>query len=434
MTAIFLKILNMSISAGWLILAVMILRFVLKKAPKWIFCILWGMVAVRLIFPPMFESSWSLIPSAETISPSTVQYAQNPTINSGIPSINQVLNPVISKTFEANPAASVNPLYIWSFFAGIIWIIGFVILLCYALISYLRLYRKVQESVFFRENIRLCDAVGSPFILGIIKPHIYLSSSLNEQQINYVTAHEQAHLSRKDHWWKPLAFLLLSIYWFHPLVWAAYVLFCRDIELACDEKVINDFNIAEKKSYAKALLACSVHRKIVFSCPLAFGEIGIKERVKSILNYRKPRFWMMITAVTACVILAVCFLTNPLRESMIWAKNLSAEDVESIELVVMPQSSDKQYRLFHADEIKEIVSLIHESHGRYIANPEPLTGGSITFYIHMKDGTRHTFSSDGNMYLHIDEDCYDAGYDWLSSWPYEAGDSTLPEDFFGFLP
>lgn len=311
MDRIFLNLLNRSIAAGWLILAVILLRYLLKKAPKWLPCTLWAIAAIRLICPFSLESSLSLIPSAETLSPAVVQYAQKPTIQSGIPFINNTLNPIISQSFAPDPAASANPLHIWIYLAGILWLIGFLILLAHTLIGFLRIHGKVQEAVPFKDNIYLCDAVNSPFILGILRPQIYLSSSTDSQQIDSILAHEQAHLKRRDHWWKLLAYLLTAVYWFHPLVWTAYILFCRDIELACDEKVIKNMNIDEKKTYSNALLACSMQKKIIRTYPLAFGEIGIKERVKTILHYKKPTFFTILTAITACILVTVCFLTNP---------------------------------------------------------------------------------------------------------------------------
>ena len=311
MDVIFLKVLNMSISASWLILAVIVLRPFLKKAPKWILCVLWAMVAIRLIFPLSFESTFSLIPSAETINPSVIQHAQEPALNSGVTFIDDTLNPIINESVSPTPDISANPLQIWISVGGVVWSAGLIVLLGYALFSYLRIRNKCQEAILLRDNIWLCDAVKSPFILGIIRPRIYLSSSIEERQITYVLAHEQAHLKRKDHWWKPLGYLLQAVYWFNPLIWIAYILFCRDIELACDEKVIKDLEMNGKKAYSHAMLSCSMQKKILMTCPLAFGEVGVKERVKTVLNYKKPAFWIIVVAIVACISVALCFLTNP---------------------------------------------------------------------------------------------------------------------------
>ena len=314
MNELFLKIINMSISASWLVLAVLILRFVLKKAPKWINVLLWGIVAIRLICPFSFESPLSLIPSAETI-PLNIGMDSTPTINSGISAINNAVNPIISQSNTPMAGASVNLLQITIGIYEYIWIFGMIALALYTAISYWRLRRKVDTAVRYKDNIFQSENVSFPFVLGIIKPRIYLPFKMNGQYLEYVVAHEQAHICRKDHWWKPLGFLLLMIHWFNPLMWLAYVLLCRDIELACDEKVIKELCNEQRGDYTQALVACSVNRRMIAACPLTFGEVGVKERVKSVMNYKKPALWVIIIAVIVCVGVAVCFLTNPKQDS-----------------------------------------------------------------------------------------------------------------------
>ena len=314
MNELFLKIINMSISASWLVLAVLILRFVLKKAPKWINVLLWGIVAIRLICPFSFESTLSLIPSAETI-PLNIGMDTTPTINSGISAINNAVNPIISQSNTPMAGASVNLLQITIGIYEYIWIFGMIALALYTAISYWRLRRKVDTAVRYKDNIFQSENVSFPFVLGIIKPRIYLPFKMNGQYLEYVVAHEQAHICRKDHWWKPLGFLLLMIHWFNPLMWLAYVLLCRDIELACDEKVIKELGNEQRGDYTQALVACSVNRRMIAACPLTFGEVGVKERVKSVMNYKKPALWVIIIAVIVCVGVAVCFLTNPKQDS-----------------------------------------------------------------------------------------------------------------------
>ena len=314
MNELFLKIINMSISASWLVLAVLILRFVLKKAPKWINVLLWGIVAIRLICPFSFESTLSLIPSAETI-PLNIGMDTTPTINSGISAINNAVNPIISQSNTPMAGASVNLLQITIGIYEYIWIFGMIALALYTAISYWRLRRKVDTAVRYKDNIFQSENVSFPFVLGIIKPRIYLPFKMNGQYLEYVVAHEQAHICRKDHWWKPLGFLLLMIHWFNPLMWLAYVLLCRDIELACDEKVIKELGNEQRGDYTQALVACSVNRRMIAACPLAFGEVSVKERVKSVMNYKKPAFWVIIISVIVCVGVAVCFLTNPKQDS-----------------------------------------------------------------------------------------------------------------------
>ena len=314
MNELFLKIINMSISASWLVLAVLILRFVLKKAPKWINVLLWGIVAIRLICPFSFESTLSLIPSAETI-PLNIGMDTTPTINSGISAINNAVNPIISQSNTPMAGSSVNLLQITIGIYEYIWIFGMIALALYTAISYWRLRRKVDTAVRYKDNIFQSENVKSPFVLGIIKPRIYLPFKMNGQYLEYVVAHEQAHICRKDHWWKPLGFLLLMIHWFNPLMWLAYVLLCRDIELACDEKVIKELGNEQRGDYTQALVAGSVNRRMIAACPLAFGEVSVKERVKSVMNYKKPAFWVIIISVIVCVGVAVCFLTNPKQDS-----------------------------------------------------------------------------------------------------------------------
>ena len=428
MSGIFLKLLNLSISASWLVLVVLALRLVLKRAPKWVNVLLWGMVALRLMLPFSIESALSLIPSAETLSPEVVRFDPAPTITSGVEFIDNAVNPSLSESFAAAPLASVNPLYVWTYLAGWVWLIGLGVMLLYALVSYLRLRRRVSVSLCVRENIYLCDAISSPFILGVVKPHIYLPSGLDEVQRQNVLSHERAHLTRRDHWWKPLGFALLAVYWFNPVLWLAYTLLCRDIELACDERVIRTMDESAVKTYSTVLLACSMPRKAVITCPLAFGEVGVKERVRNALHYKKPAFWVVAASVAVCVVVAVCFLTDPEHETMKWAKNLRVDDVVRVELTIMPQATDKQYKDFNADEIAEAVALINKSSGRYVRSMEPLTGGSTELYVTTTDGVRHTVVNNGNVYLCIDGDAY---RNFHIAWPYIEGNAPTPEGFFG---
>ena len=426
MAAVFLKLLNLSISASWLVLAVLVLRLVSKRSPKWVNVLLWGIVALRLVLPFSIESALSLIPSAETVSPAAVQFDPAPTITSGVSVIDNAVNPSLSEHFSAVPTASVNPLYVWTEIAGWVWLIGLGAMLLYALVSYLRLRRRVSVSLPVQDHIYLCDAISSPFILGVVKPRIYLPSGLDEVQRQNVLAHEQAHLARRDHWWKPMGFALLAVYWFNPVLWLAYTLLCRDIELACDERVIRTMDESAVKTYSTVLLACSMPRKAAITCPLAFGEVGVKERVRNALHYKKPAFWVVAASVAVCVVVAVCFLTDPEHETMKWAKNLRMDDVVRVELTIMPQVADKQYKDFNADEIAEAVTLINKSGGRYVRSMEPLTGGSTELYVTTTDGVRHTVVNNGNVYLCIDGDAYRNFY---VTWPYTEGDSPLPDSF-----
>lgn len=348
MNELFLKIINMSISASWLILAVLILRFVLKKAPKWVNILLWGIVAIRLICPFTIESSVSLIPdsvgSGKLISewaddyiddidiyhPDSIYY--DAAIGAGREPISDGEGGyyVVTKHDQLGEPATIENTVIPVL--SIVWIAGIILLALYTAISYWRLRRKVDTAVRYKDNIFQSENVSSPFVLGIIKPKIYLPFKMDGQDIEHVVAHEQAHIRRKDHWWKPLGFLLLTIHWFNPVMWIAYILLCRDIELACDEKVIKELGNEQRANYTQALVACSVNRRMIAVCPLAFGEVGVKERVRSVMNYKKPAFWIVILAVIACVVVAVCFLTNPAseREFPINGSNVSELDTERV--------------------------------------------------------------------------------------------------------
>lgn len=366
MSGIFLKLLNLSISASWLVLAVLALRLVLKRAPKWVNVLLWGMVALRLMLPFSIESVLSLIPSAETVSPEVVQFDPAPTITSGVEFIDNAVNPSLSESFAAAPLASVNPLYVWTYLAGWVWLIGLAAMLLYALVSYLRLRRRVSASIPLRENIYVCDEVPSPFILGIVRPRIYLPSALDEAQRGSVLSHERAHLARRDHWWKPLGFALLAVYWFNPLLWLAYTLLCRDIELACDERVLRGMDAGQVKAYSSALLACSVPRRMIAACPLAFGEVGVGARVKNALRYKKPAFWVVAASVIVCVIVAVCFLTNPRtdtdaaglvgfhREQVTYADVTDASGAQPSSVQLTAEETDAVYALLDTLQYKRL--------------------------------------------------------------------------------
>lgn len=314
MSQIFLRMINMSISASYIVLAVLLLRLLFKKAPKWITVALWGIVAVRLVCPFSFESVLSLIPSAEVVSPS-IMTDQTPTVHTGIPFVNTVVNPIIGESFAPAPGDSANPLQILVPVFSVVWVIGMLALLVYAVISYARVRRKVGTAVLYRDNVYQSENIASPFVLGLIKPRIYLPFHMCEQDMPHVVAHEQAHVRRRDYLWKPLGFLLLTLHWFNPLMWFGYVLLCRDIELACDEKVIRALDRDARADYSEALLRCSINRRMIAACPLAFGEVGVKERVRSVLSYKKPAFWIILASLVACVVVAVCFLTDPVREN-----------------------------------------------------------------------------------------------------------------------
>lgn len=311
MTELFLSFVNRSITAGWMILPVLCLRWCLRNfRSKDLICILWGLVGLRLALPFSLPSPFSLVPSAQTI-PTDIMYTASPAIDTGLSTLNQAVNPMLSASFSPDPAASANPLQIWLALAALIWVIGIALFALYALISLLRLRRRLAEAVPVGDNVWVCDHIASPFLLGLTHPRIYLPSSLDSQTAASVIAHEHAHLVRRDPIWKAIGFVLLALYWFHPLVWVAYILFCRDTELACDARATRDFSPAERKTYAEALLACSLPHAGRSFCPLAFGEIGVKSRIRALLQGKKPSHLLVVVTISIIAILAVCFLTDP---------------------------------------------------------------------------------------------------------------------------
>ena len=310
MADVFIKTLNMGIAAGWLILAVVVLRILLKRAPKRFRLLLWAVVGLRLVLPVSIESALSLVPSAQTL-PEGVMYAAAPELNTGIAALNDAINPAFTAAFAPEPAASANPLQVLLPAASVIWLAGAAVMLLWALVSWLRLRRLVAEAVKLEGNVFESERVASPFVLGLIRPRIYLPFGLDEGAREQVLTHERAHIARGDHVIKPLGWLILAVYWYNPLVWLAYVLFCRDIELACDERVIRRLPVSGRADYSQALLDLSRPRHGVGACPLAFGESAVKGRVKSVLTYKRPAFWLIMLAALLCIGAAVCFLTDP---------------------------------------------------------------------------------------------------------------------------
>ncbi len=338
MDKLFIEILNLSIAASWMILAVLILRLVLKRAPKSLICALWLLVGLRLLLPFSIESALSLIPSRQTVSAAIAEPGTLPpvrvsgiqvlptqeggyngpsqvdVIDSGLPALDSALNPVINESFAPEIGASVDPLQVLTALSGWVWLLGGLVLLGYGAFSFLRLKLRLRESVLAGPGVREGAMVDSPFVLGIFCPVIYLPLGLSERDREMVLSHERAHLKRRDNWVKPLAFILLAVHWFNPLLWLAYVLLCRDIESACDERVLRDMSREERRAYSTALLNCSLRHRAIDACPLAFGELSVKGRIKSVLNYKKPGFWISLAALAACLVVALCFLTDPVTE------------------------------------------------------------------------------------------------------------------------
>lgn len=432
MDDVFLKLVNLSISASWLILAVLVLRVVLKKAPKWVMPLLWGVVALRLVCLFSIESALSLIPSAETIPSEIVTETREPVLYEQA-TLDIVTNPTLPSAAEVPVGVSRQQAQVDFNIYSVLWLAGMAALLVHALVSAGKLKRKLATAILLRDNIYESEFVDSPFVFGVVKPNIYLPMHMDEGTAAYVIAHEHAHLARRDHWWKVLGYLVLALHWFNPLVWVAYILFCRDIELACDEKVVKGLDGAARADYSQALLSCAAPGRAVAACPLAFGEGNIKTRVKSALHYKKPAFWVAAAAVLAVVIVAVCFLTNPKSErgSLVWAQKLNAADVASIELYVPAEGKARQYKKLDTEEMAQAVELINSSRGTYIEKPETVYAGlPVWFLLTMDDGTVHAVGSVVGHYLIIDGDTFDADVENQAEWENYAlkGDSASPID------
>ena len=432
MDDVFLKLVNLSISASWLILAVLVLRVVLKKAPKWVMPLLWGVVALRLVCLFSIESALSLIPSAETIPSEIVTETREPVLYEQA-TLDIVTNPTLPSAAEVPVGVSRQQAQVDFNIYSVLWLAGMAALLVHALVSAGKLKRKLATAILLRDNIYESEFVDSPFVFGVVKPNIYLPMHMDKGTAAYVIAHEHAHLARRDHWWKVLGYLVLALHWFNPLVWVAYILFCRDIELACDEKVVKGLDGAARADYSQALLSCAAPKRAVAACPLAFGEGNIKTRVKSALHYKKPAFWVAAAAVLAVVIMAVCFLTNPRSErgSLVWAQKLNAADVASIELYVPAEGEARQYKKLDTEEMAQAVELINSSRGTYIEKPETVYAGlPVWFLLTMDDGTVHAVGSVVGHYLIIDGDTFDADVENQAEWENYVlkGDSASPID------
>ena len=422
MSDLFLTLVNISITATWVVLAFTVLRPLLKKIPKWINCLLWGIVGIRLCMPFGFESSFSLIPSKETI-PIDIGLSADPKIYTGVDAVDNVVNPVISSAIAPVTHYGANYLQILIEAASYIWLGGLILMVVYSVVSYITLKSKVRVSVLYKGNIYYCDNINTPFILGVIKPVIYIPSGLNEGDIDFVIKHENAHLKRKDHIIKPVSFLILSVYWFNPVIWLWYIFLCRDIESACDEKVIKNYDTDLKKQYSNVLLNCSSNRRMVMACPVAFGEIGVKDRIKSVLNYKKTAFGVVLVAVIGSLILAFCFITNPVNDTAEMILNeygyevLSAKEIElpftfnSGKLTDKMFEKDGVYKIRSRDVINDCVEF----------NLKEIDSRGDTFNLTF-DVTYNNVPDDGTIYA-IDALQFDGGL--------ELGDEIKISDPFG---
>ena len=432
-STIFHTILQMTGTASLCILAVLLIRLLLKKAPRVFSYALWSVVLFRLLCPFSFESVLSLIPSAQVVEP-TGQAGLPFQVNTNIPVIDTPVNEYLGSHYYEGVTVPTDFSLDLSQVLGTIWLVGCMLLLGISLISFVRLRKKLRGAVWEEANIYHARGLETAFVLGVFRPKIYLPEGLSEKERRYILLHEQTHIRRKDYLIRLAAFAALCLHWFNPIVWLAFFVSSRDMEMSCDEAVLKKLGNEVKKDYSTSLLSLASGRRWVGGTPLAFGEGDTKSRIKNVLSYRKPAFWVLIAAVIAVAAAVFLLAANPLskRESMRWLNSLNAADVQQIELVVMPSDENERYTLYTEEsDISAVVRLLREGKGRYVANPEELSGGSISFFLTMKDGSRHSVFNNGNVYLVVDGDSYDANYNWLSSWDenYSRGDSPLPEDF-----
>lgn len=437
MDDVFLKLVNLSISASWLILAVLVLRFVLKKAPKWVMPLLWGVVALRLVCLFSIESALSLIPSAETIPSEIVTETREPVLYEQA-TLDIVTNPTLPSAAEVPVGVSRQQAQVDFNIYSVLWLAGMAALLVHALVSAGKLKRKLATAILLRDNIYESEFVDSPFVFGVVKPNIYLPMHMDEGTAAYVIAHEHAHLARRDHWWKVLGYLVLALHWFNPLVWVAYILFCRDIELACDEKVVRGLDGAARADYSQALLSCAAPKRAVAACPLAFGEGNIKTRVKSALHYKKPAFWVAAAAVLAVVIVAVCFLTNP--RSDIDAETLlgtSSGKITRVSVAMEETSSGEEYRM-STEEIKTVLSLLDAAEYERLGSASAMQECYARLYFEGAAGERELMLSQGEVLANPIKGNQKAQLYGLRSggtvlknyvkWCVDRNDPTVPED------
>ena len=338
MDGLFIDIMNNAIVSSLLIVAILILRLVLKRVPKWIHCLLWGLVAIKLLVPVNIESPVGILPNTSPI-PRDITVAEVPSVDTGISGIDENINFVLAENLSRDNIqfVTVTPMGVYMYIASIIWIAGMIIMLAYFIISFLVIKRRVSASIRVDGNIYECDDIVSPFILGLISPKIYFPSGLDAKVKECVIAHENTHINRRDFIWKPLGFVILAVYWFNPLCWISYVLLCRDIEYACDEKTTKDKDDSWRADYCQALLDCSVQRKMITACPVAFGEVGVKERIRKVINYKKPAFWGIVVALVVCAVVAVCFMTSNSSPGLF--ESVQVEDTIEIEEAISVNSS-----------------------------------------------------------------------------------------------
>ena len=322
MESLFIKLINLSIYASILVAVVLLLRLVSRRSPKWVICLIWALVGIRLVVPFSIQSSFSLLPQSEPVSSTalfktvSLSQAQEGIVSSGAASVT-----------EASRSGSSSVFHILSY----IWLFGVILMLLYGVISYIVLRKTLRTATLYDDGIRQSEKVDSPFVLGFLRPTIYIPYTLFGKDLEYVLSHEKTHIRRKDHLWKPAGFLLLSVYWFNPAIWLAYAALSKDIELACDESVIRSLDKDERKNYSRALLNLSIRQKLITACPVAFGKTAVRNRVDHVMNYKKPALWSVVIMIACCVAVGICFMTEPQKQNAAVNEIDETQDVDDSE-------------------------------------------------------------------------------------------------------
>jgi beta-lactamase regulating signal transducer with metallopeptidase domain len=380
----FTTILNMSITASYVAIGVILVRILLRKAPKIFSYALWAVVLFRLICPLSFTTAFSFLGLLNVDSqnntgvlkyvPNDIGFMNTPTIQSGIGSLDSAVNSALP---QATPIASVNPMQIWMDVLSLIWIAGIVVLLSYSMFSYMKMKRQLITATLVKDNIYESDQIGTAFVCGFIHPKIYVPVGVREADLSYILEHERTHIRRKDYLIKPFAFFALILHWFNPLIWLCFKLLSRDMEMSCDESVLQKMSPDVKGSYSSSLLSLSVKRNGIFAAnPLAFGESHIKARIKNVLNYKKPGFWVVILSVLILLSTAFILLSNPQPRY----SNLTAEKVESMTLI-SGLDDTKHTVIIDSEEWADIVDLINTAERSKIAEEyRPTYGGLYAIY------------------------------------------------------
>lgn len=402
---LFLQILNMSLTAGFVILVVIVARLLLKKAPRAISYALWAVVLFRLVCPFSFESAISLLPVSTNPIPQEIMYQQTPKSNTGIPIINNSVNAMLP---AATPGNSMNPLQGWLTISTFLWLCGIAALVVYSVISLLLLKRKLHGAVYQSGNVSICNGLATPFVMGFFLPKIYLPANLTEDEQRYILLHEQTHIRRLDHVVKLLSFLVLCLHWFNPLVWVAFFLCGKDMEMSCDEAVIKRLGNEIKKDYSSSLLTLATGRRIVGGSPLAFGEGDTKSRIKNVLSYKKPALWLMIAAILTVAIVGIGLAANPKRPTpapdTIYTAKLTQEDESALVTRYQLKAGSNLFETkFHvSDNIKSYTYYVElYQHGTFIGRFVENSGnfdtkdGSIVTAFSMNRGESSRWESMG---------------------------------------